>query len=569
MAPAPAVLLVLLVLLVTPAIGDAPGGLRFVDATAASGIDARTVNGAPPGEKRWLAEGMGSGAAWLDHDGDGDLDLYLVNGSSFDRPAGAGEPNRLYRNDGGGAFTDVTDAAGVGHRGWGSGVAVGDHDGDGDPDLYVTNRGPNVLYRNDGDGTFTDVTAVARVGDERFGTSAAFFDADGDGDLDLYVANYMEDGPGRVPPRGSAEAVTVHCMYKSIPVFCGPLGQTAQQDVFYRNDGAGRFEEATREAGLWLEKPRYGLGVVTLDYDGDGDQDVYVANDSVVNSLWRNRGDGTFEDVGLTTMSALNADGREQAGMGTAAGDYDGDGRLDLVVTNFAHDLNTLYRNVDGRFFIDESLLAGMGVTQLSLSWGTGFQDVDLDSDLDLFIANGHVYSEVDAFDLGTRYRQRNHLLVNDGRGRFSERSSRAGPGFAVERSFRGAAFADYDEDGDVDVLVTAMDDRPLLLRNDTVPRGHWLAVRLVGTKGNRDGVGARVTLTAGGRSRVRERHGGGSYLSASDPRLRFGLGAAVRAERIEVRWSSGEREVVENVAADITITLMEGSAGRAAGKRP
>ncbi len=528
---------------------------HFEDATDEAGIDYVNLCGAPPGSKQWISETLGAGAAWLDYDGDGVLDLFVVNGSAHDRPAGGGEPSRMYRGIGGGRFEDVTPRAGVGHRGWGHGVAVGDYDNDGDPDLYVTSYGPNVLYRNEGNGTFRDVTAVAGVGDDRWGTSAAFFDLEGDGDLDLYVANYLECDPAVVPRPGQSPL----CGYKGIDVLCGPKPLPPQQDVLYRNDGNGRFTDVTRAAGVWLEEPLYGLGVVTGDYDRDGDQDVYVANDSVRNLLWSNRGDGTFVDLAIETMTGLGPDGRAQSSMGTDFGDYDGDGWPDIAVTNFSDDLNTLYRNAEGRYFVDESSAAGLSVTYSALSWGVGFRDLDNDGRQDLFIANGHIYPEMDRYDLGTSYRQTNHLFHNQDGTRLVEVAADSGPGLAVRRSFRGAAFADYDDDGDVDVFLTAIDDRALLLENVAPRPGHFLEVRLVGTRSNRDGVGARVQVTAGGGRQTRERNGGGSYLSASEGRLHFGLGAAAIVERLEVRWPSGALDVLAGVAADRTITVVEG----------
>ncbi len=534
-------------------------GMRFVDATEGSGIRFEPVCGAPPAEKGWLTEGMGSGGAWLDYDGDDNLDLYLVNGSTHDRPTGRGEPNRLYRGDGKGRFTDVTDAAGVGDRGWGYGVAVGDYDNDGDPDLFVTNQGANVLYRNDGDGSFTDVTAEAGVGPSPWSTSAAFVDIDGDGDLDLYVANYMESDISKIPRRGDKIAIQGSCGYHGIQVFCGPRGRRPEQDQLFRNNGDGTFTDVTQSSGVALATPRYALGVVSGDYDNDGDPDLYVANDSVTNSLWRNNGDGTFTDVGVASLTGLNVDGRAQAGMGTDFGDYNGDGWLDIVVTNFAHDFNTVYRNLSGRFFVDESSLAGMGVTNLALSWGAGFHDFDHDGDVDLLIANGHVYPQVDDYDLGTSYRQTNHLFENQA-GRFKDVSAKSGPGLRIARSFRGAAFADYDNDGDIDVLLTTLDQPPILLRNDSPNAGNRLQLALTGTRSNRDGVGARITVTTGSVTRIRERKGGGSYLSASDPRIHVGLGAATRADRVEIRWPSGTVDVLTDVPANRLIRIREGS---------
>jgi hypothetical protein len=534
-------------------------GMRFVDATESSGIVFAPVCGARPGEKGWLTEGMGSGGAWLDYDGDGNLDLYLINGSTHDRQAGRGEPNRLYRGDGKGHFTDVTDKTGVGDRGWGYGVTVGDYDNDGDPDLFIANLGANALYRNNGNGSFTDVTQQAGVGPSPWSTSAAFVDIDRDGDLDLYVANYMESDITKIPRSTDEAAVQGSCSYQGIQVFCGPKGRRPEQDQLFRNNGDGTFTDITRTSGISLPTPRFALGVVSADYDNDGDPDLYVANDSVINSLWRNNGDGTFSDVGIASLTGLNVDGRAQAGMGTDFGDYNGDGWLDLVVTNFAHDLNTVYRNLSGRFFVDESSLVGMGVTNLALSWGTGFHDFDQDGDLDLLIANGHVYSEVDDYDLGTSFRQTNHLFENQA-GRFKDVSTNSGPGLRIARSFRGAAFADYDNDGDIDVLLTALDEAPILLRNDSPSAGNRLQLVLTGTRSNRDGVGARVTVTTGSATLIRERKGGGSYLSASDPRIHVGLGAATRADRVEIRWPSGTIDVLKDIPANRVITVREGS---------
>ncbi|MFQ5670978.1 MAG: CRTAC1 family protein [Acidobacteriota bacterium] len=544
-----------------------PAPFLFVDATPASGIRYHNLCGAQRAE--WITETLGAGAAWLDADGDGNLDLYLVNGSTLERPPGQGEPNRLFLGDGHGTFHDATEAAGVGHRGWGYGVTVGDYDNDGDPDLYVTNLGLDVLYRNRGDGTFEDVTRAAGLDNRSWGTSAAFFDMDADGDLDLYVGNYVIFDRKTVPRRGTEAAKRQGCTYWGLDVMCGPHGLQPAQDILYRNQGDGTFEDVTRSAGVWLQVPRYTLGVVAADYDNDGDTDLYVANDGVVNSLWQNRGRGRFTDMGMPSLTALSGEGAPQAGMGADFGDFTGDGWLDLVVTNFSHDLNTLYRNMRGRFFQDESHEDGMYPTAMSLSWGTGFHDFDRDGDLDLFIANGHVYPEVDDQDIGTHYRQHNHLFLNVNR-KFQEVAARSGPGLALARSFRGAAFADYDNDGDMDILVTALNDDAVLLRNDTPPAGHFLQVHLVGTRSNRDGVGARATLTTKSHGKlIRERKGGGSFMSASDPRLHFGLGADTRAEVLEIQWPSGLRTTLRNVPADQALTLREGAAPPASAHPP
>jgi hypothetical protein len=545
------------VIAVAPPLFAASPAVVLTDVTAESKIDFRSMNGAPVREKLWLTEAVGSGAAWLDFDGDGHLDLYFVNGSSHSLAPGEGEPNRLYRGNGQGVFRDVTAQGGVGDRRWGFGVAVGDIDNDGDPDLYVTNLGRNTLYRNNGNGTFSDVTSAAGVGDTSFGVSTAFFDMDNDGDLDLYVNNYVVFDREKIPKKGVKRTTSPFCIFKGVHVVCGPNGLIPAQNSLYRNNGDGTFTDVTRSAGVWLEEPRYSLGVVTADYDNDGDQDIYVANDSVRNSLWRNDGKGRFEDVGLLTLAALNLDGKPQAGMGTNFGDFDGDGWLDLIVTNFSHDLNTIYHNLEGKFFMDESMVIGMGATTLALSWGPGFYDFDHDADVDLFIANGHFYAEVDDTDSGTTYFQTNDLFINEG-GRFKKGGT--GSGLSVKRSFRGAAFADHDEDGDVDILLTAMDDRALLLRNDTKQEGHHLQLRLVGTVSNRDAVGARATVTAAGRKQIGEITGGGSFASASSSVLHFGLGPATRVDRVHVRWPSGKVDVLRDVKADQVLTIEEGS---------
>jgi len=535
-------------------------GVSMVDVTESSGIRSHNLCGAEPGKKGWISENMGAGAAWLDYDLDGNLDLYIANGSTYERGLSGGEPNRLYRGDGKGHFSEVTDKAGVGHTGWAYGVAVGDIDNDGYPDVYVANFGTNVLFHNKGDGTFEDITASAGVADNPayWTSSVAFFDMDQDGDLDLYVSNYMDADPKKVPRRGAPEAKNANCIYKGIEVVCGPMGQIPLQDTLYRNNGDLTFSDATREAGVWLAKPRFALGVVVADYNNDGMQDVYVANDSVQNSLWKNLGGGKFKDVGVETLCALNADGRPQAGMGTNFGDYNADGWLDVVVTNFAHDLTTIYKNLGGRFFMDDTMIAGLGVTYLNLSWGIGFHDFDHDGDEDLFVANGHIYPQVDGFDIGTRFKQENHLFLNTN-GRFKESSADCGPAFELAKSFRSAAFGDYDNDGDLDVFLTALNDDATLFRNDHTGNRHHLQLRLIGEASNRDAVGARIVLTGGGKQQIRERKGGGSYMAGHDPRVHFGLGDATKAERIEIRWPSGKVDVLENVAADQVVTVREG----------
>jgi len=528
-----------------------PPPVTFVDEAVEAGIVLRNVSGSA--EKRHILETTGAGACFLDHDLDGDLDVYLVNGATVETLFGD-NPARdaLYRNDGAGRFVDITLEAGLGDRGWGGGCTVGDYDNDGDPDLYVTNFGPNVLYRNEGGGRFSDVTATAGVAGASWSLGAAFFDMEGDGDLDLYVSNYLRF------KTGSAGSQPGGCTWKGIPVMCGPRGFAGEEDVLYRNDGGGRFTDVTAASGI-AGPALYGMGVVTGDVEGDGDPDLFVANDSQDNHLWINDGQGRFQDRGLWAGVALSGDGRQQASMGADLGDYDGDGDEDLFVTNFSDDYHTLYRNDGGGLFTDATVEAGLAAaTRSSLGWATAFFDYDNDGDLDLFVASGHVYPQVDGRDATTTYRQQNLLFRNDGDGRFTDVSNDSGPGLLQVRASRGTAVGDYDDDGDMDLLVVNENDVPTLLRNDGGNARGWLKVRLVGTRSNRDAIGARVQVWIGERSLLREVRLTAGYCSSHDPRVHFGLGAATKADRVEVRWSSGHNEVLRDVPAGRLITVKE-----------
>ncbi|MBI4482503.1 MAG: CRTAC1 family protein [Acidobacteria bacterium] len=530
---------------------------QFVDVAHRAGLHFRHSGGYP--EKRYVMEETSGGVAFLDYDNDGWLDVYLVNGFAPESyKSGKGLPNKLFRNKGDGTFEDVTAVAGVGDTGWGMGVCVGDYDNDGWIDLYVTNLGPNVLYRNNRNGTFTDVTTKAGVGDPRFSLGAAFADYDRDGDLDLFVANYVEVDLKNLPAPGSSK----FCLYRGIQVACGPRGLKGAGDSLYRNNGDGTFSDVSRVAGVADPPGYYGMGVVWGDYDEDGDPDLYVANDSTPNYLYKNNGDGTFNEIGLLSGVAVNEDGREQASMGVDFGDYDGDGRLDIYVTNFADDTNTLYRNLGNDFFADTTFQAGLGEpTWRYLGWGTKFFDYDQDGRPDLFIANGHVFPQVDSYELGTRYRQRNQLFRNVDGKRFDEVSAKAGPGLAVENSSRGAAFGDFDNDGDVDIVINNMDDTPTLLRNDGGNQQSWILVRLVGNPArgsNRNAVGARVRVEAGTLSLLEEVKSGASYISQNDFRLHFGLGTHDRVRKLHVRWPSGRVQTFDDVEARRLVVIDE-----------
>jgi hypothetical protein len=533
--------------------GDGRGRFHFKDVAADAGLERVVLAGRP--DKDHLLDSAGTGAAWLDYDRDGLLDAYIVNGWKLerDRVVAKGK-NALYRNRGDGSFDDVTEAAGVGGDGdWGSGVAVADYDNDGWQDLLVTNFGRNLLYRNRGDGTFENVAERAGVEAPGWNTGAAFFDADGDADLDLYVAAYIDSTVDEVL------AATPELDWKGVDrVALGPFGLTGATDHFFLADGLGGFVDATADAGLLDLARGYGFGVRAADLDDDGDTDLYVANDSDANYMYRNEGDGRFVEVGLWSGAAFDANGAAQAGMGVALGDADGDAVLDIFVTNFAEDFSTLYRGDGGGFFDDVSEVSGVGsATYSKLSWGTAFVDLDNDGDQDLVVANGHIYPQVDRhpeFELS--YAQRNLLLENDGTGRFDDVSESAGPGFARVQSSRGLAAGDYDNDGDLDLLITQLDEAPVLLRNDSAT-GNWLSVECRVPPDRGTAIGAKVTVTVGERRMIRDLSSGGSFLSAHDPRLHFGLGRAERAERVEVRWPDGTRTVMDNVAANQFLSVM------------
>ena len=517
----------------------------FTDVTAACGLDFRMHSGGQV--KNYIIEAKGGGGAFLDYDGDGWLDIYLVNGSRLEGyPDSTAAPtNALYRNMGDGTFANYTRTAGVGDTGWGMGCATADYDQDGDLDLYVTNYGPNVLYRNEGNGQFRDVGQAAGVDLAGWSTGASFGDYDGDGDPDLYVAQYLHFAPERVPPRGG--------MWKGVLVFAGPLGLPGAQDVLYRNESNGQFRDVTRQTKVGQFAPTYGLSALFCDYDQDGDPDLYVANDSAPNFLYRNEGNGQFRDVGVEAGAALSAEGGAQAGMGIAYGDYDGDGDGDLLVTHFEDDYNTLYGNQGNGRFAVVSAAAGLAEPSLPhLSFGTCFLDYDNDQDQDLFVANGHVYPQIRHL-APDGYAEPNQLFANQGPAsayRFAEVAAGDVSSPAVSR---GAAKGDYDNDGDVDILVFNLDGPPQLLRNDGGNQRNWLSLRLVG-----GGLGAKVTIASGGVEQTTEIVSGGSFLSHSDGRVHFGLGFNQAADWIEIRWPSGRVQRLEDVAANQFLTVEE-----------
>jgi len=538
--------------------------IRMSDVAAQAGLTLLNVHGDGSGD--YILDTNGNGAGFFDFDNDGNLDALIVNGSTRDRLARGGDRMMaLYRGDGRGHFTDVSASSGMTKRGWGMGTCVADIDNDGFDDVYVTAYGPNVLYRNTGSSTgprFSDVTQRAGVGDARWSTGCAFGDYNRDGFVDLYVANYVSFDARKIAKRGASST----CRYVGFDVFCGPQGLTPEMNVLYRNNGDGTFTDVT-EAARVKQQGAFSFGVLFSDLDDDGWPDLFVANDSVPSFLFHNNHDGTFSERGVPSGVALSSTGRAQAGMGVDAADYNGDGRLDLIATHFADDYHTLYEAGDRGLYSDVSYKAGLADPPLTfMGWGTGFFDADNDGLPDLFVANGHVYPDIGRFGISTKYRQRKQLFRNlDGR-RFHDVAGESGGGLAAEHSSRGAAFGDYDNDGDIDVLVVNMNEPPSLLRNDTTGGGHWITMKLIGavTAGpegttNRDAIGARVRLSAGGRTQVGEVRSGGSYLSHNDFRMHFGLGEADRAARVEIRWPSGRTETLTALAADRFYIVREG----------
>lgn len=522
----------------------------FTDIATHAGLAFHHTNGASP--DKHLVETMGSGALFFDYDGDGWVDIFLVDGGSLADAATARRArHRLFRNRGHGTFEDVSAASAIRHRDYGMGACAGDYDGDGHPDLYVTNFGPNALFRNRGDGTFADVTAAARVGESRWSASCAFADLDRDGDLDLWVVNYVAADRTKSPFCGNAR--------RDVRFYCHPLMFDPLPSTLYRND-EGVFTDISAEAGLDTFHAN-GLGVVVADYDGDDWPDVFVANDSVPNFLFRNARRMRFTEMALAAGVAVATDGKARAGMGIDAGDYDNDGRMDVIITNLDFEMHTLHRGLDRGLFAYTTQESGIGFPTLPLvGFGVSFFDYDNDAQLDIAIANGHLMENAPQFRSGARYAQRRLLFRNTTLRRFAEVSRTAGPAFAAERVGRGLATGDIDNDGDLDLLIANNGQAAELLRNDGGNRGNALLVRLRGPRGNAEAIGARLRVTTGTRTQMRDIKAGSSYLSQNDLRAHFGLGSATTVDRIEVRWPSGESETIRAVGANQLITIQQGA---------
>ncbi|HEV2232273.1 MAG TPA: CRTAC1 family protein [Terriglobia bacterium] len=564
--------------------GNAPD--QFIEVSKQAGIHFTLTSGGP--EKRYIIEAKGGGGvAWIDYNNDGFPDLFFVNGSTYeDWKRGDSPRSALYRNNGDGTFTDVTAGSGLDHTGWGMGVCVGDYDNDGRDDLYVTYYGGNVLYHNNGDGTFTDATEKSGVRGHGWGMGCAFGDYDNDGHLDLYVANYLDVDIGQLGEPGSAP----NCTYRNIATFCGPRGLPGGRDILFHNNGDGTFKDVTESAGI--DQARYsGLGVVMADFDRDGRLDIYVANDSTPSSLYHNNGDGTFTDIGVQSGVAYSGEGQEQAGMGVDAADYDNDGWPDIVKGNFSDDTKNLYHNNHDGTFTDLTYPAGLGdVGWLFTTFGAKFLDYDNDGWKDIFLANGQVFPQIDKYQTGITYAERNLLFHNRGLGtptirsarsssnspgnasnknaglragateiKFDEVGRRSGPGLAIQKVSRGLATADYDNDGDLEIAVTNLNDSPDLLRHIRKNKNHSILVKTIGVRSNRDGIGTEIKVVAGHLVQYDSVRSGASYLSSSDLRVHFGLGTATKIDRMELHWPSGQTDIVRNPPIDRVLVVQEG----------
>ena len=538
--------------------GSEPLGFSFKNVATEAGLRMTTVFGGQKTNK-YLLETTGCGAAAFDYDADGWLDIFLVNGTTLEGfPKGQEPTNHLYRNKRDGTFEDVTAKAGLAQSGWGQGTCAGDYDNDGHEDLFVTYWGQNRLYRNKGDGTFEDATERAGLIDrrKRWGAGCAFLDYDRDGRLDLIAANYIDLDLASTPVPESGL-----CRYKGIQVACGPPGLPGGKNVLYHNKDGSTFEDVSEKSGITRAKGTYGLGVATIDFDQDGWIDVYVANDSNPSALYRNNRDGTFTDIGVTAGCAYSQDGKPQAGMGIAVGDYDRNGTLDIFKTNFAGDTSTLYSNTGNGFCEDRTFAGGIGLNTRWLGWGVGFLDLDSDGWFDLFLVNGHVYPEVEQLKTEAGYRQRKVVYRNLRNGRFADVSERLGAPVTTPKAGRGAAFADFDNDGDIDVVVNNVHDTPDLFRLDQSGARAWIAFTLVGNVSNRSAIGARVRLVTTDGVQLQEVRGGGSYYSQNDFRALFGIGGAA-VERVEIRWPNGREETWTGLAPGRYHTLKEGTGG-------
>ena len=535
------------------ALGPGPDTwISFTDVASSAGLSEPIVYGGV-GRQKYVLETSGTGVAVFDYDGDSRPDIFFANGSRLEWTPEQAPSSRFYRNLGDGKFEDVTKAAGLGRSGWGQAACVGDYDNDGWTDLFLTSYGGNALYRNRGDGTFVDVSEKAGIqATGRWNAGCTFVDFNRDGDLDVFVANYLEPRDAARFEPGSRPG----CIWLGMPVLCGPLGLGRAENILYRNNGDGTFTDVSAAAGVTGVEGFYCFMPVTLDFNLDGWPDIFVACDQTPNVLLKNNGDGTFADIAIESGVAYDEDGKEQGCMGVGIGDYNRDGYPDLMVTNFSED--TLYENNQDETFTDVTFSAKLGYNAQYLSWGVGLVDLDNDGWKDIFVVSGHVYPEVDGHSSGISYRQAKQVFRNLGNGTFQDLSARAGAAMQVKTASRGAAFEDLDGDGDLDIVIANMNEVPSLLRNEGGDKNHWLILRLEGARSNRSAIGARIRLHSQGRIQTDEVRSASSYYSSNGLRVHFGLGAAKRADRIEISWPSGTQQVIENVAADRVVSIHE-----------
>ncbi|HVU47178.1 MAG TPA: CRTAC1 family protein [Terracidiphilus sp.] len=533
--------------------------VQYVDVAQQAGLHDPNIWGGVA-HKRLIIETKGSGIAFFDYDNDGWLDIYLTNGNRLDAhwPAGQAPATHLYKNNRDGTFTDVSEKSGIARSGWQTGVCVGDYDNDGWDDLFCTFWGRNILFHNNGDGTFADVTRKAGLYQEkgRWGTGCSFLDYDRDGHLDLFVCNFVKLDPDNPP---SLNDMTF-CQWKGIPTMCGPRGLPGDTNMLYHNNGDGTFTDVSEKAGILKPGPRYSITSVSYDFDNDGWPDIYVAVDSEPSILFKNNHDGTFTDVAVMAGCAYNDDGHEQAGMGIGVADYDCDGKLDIFKTNFADDTCDLYHNNGDGTFSDLSFSSGVGINNSYVAWGCGFVDYDNDGWPDIVQINGHVYPEVDNYNIGESFKNPRIVYKNLGNGHFKDVSKEMGPGINARYSSRGAAFGDFDNDGGIDILINNMNDLPSLLHNVGGNKQNWIKIKLLGTKCNRTAIGARVRVVVGKHAQIDEVHSGDSVMSQSDLRLHFGLGRAETVDLIEVKWPTTQAiERFTAVKANQILTIREG----------
>lgn len=544
-------------------IAGTPLGISFVDVAKQSGLTAKTIYGGEH-KNRYLLETTGCGVAFFDYDQDDWLDIFLVNGWRLEGfPKGQEPVCHLFKNNRDGTFTDVTDKSGLGRSGWGQGCCVGDYNNDGWNDLFISYYGQNALYRNNGNGTFTEVTKEAGLlqPNLRWNSGCAFLDYDKDGHLDLFVGNYIDFDVKTAPLPEDAG-----CAYKGIQVACGPPGLEGGKNILYHNQGDGTFKDVSEKAGMWGTIGTYALSVAVGDIDNDGWPDIYVANDSTAATYYQNQKDGTFKDVAIEAGIAYSPDGKPQAGMGVSLGDFNRDGLLDIVKTNFAGDTDSLYLNLGDGTFEDHTYLSGLGVNTRYLGWGVGFLDMDNDGWLDILISNGHVYPEVDGTHIDAPYAEHKYLYRNLRNGQFEEVTKVGGTGITDPAPARGCAFGDYDNDGDVDVVVNCVNTGPQLLRCDSTTGRNWIKVRTVGTKSNRSGIGARLQVTAMTDPKaakpmvqIDEVRSGGSYYSQNDLRVHFGLDQAKKVDLLEIRWPSGAVDTLKDLDLNRLYVVQEG----------